>query len=222
MRKGWISSALSAAAILVAVGVASDLVRGTLQKRELTRAEQRSRIPLDILDPATARVKLTGADLAAFLKRRPLKVGDPAPELEVTDFRRRQVRIPSGDGRPTIVVVSCGCQICSGYVRDAERVSLRAASKPHLLAIVANRSEYAWGHYAGTFAFHEAVHLVQDKEGTLLQQMRPPGSDPTQLPLIWVANGAGRVGLVEQPKEGANCVQPLLRAVNAERLARRQ
>jgi hypothetical protein len=150
-----------------------------------------------------------------------LKVGDPAPQLDIADFRKRKVRIPSGDGRPTIVVVSCGCQICSGYVRDAERVSLRAPSQPHLLAIVANRSEYAWGHYAGTFAFHDTVHLVQDKDGTLIRQMRPSGADPTQLPLIWVANTAGRLSYVEQPK-GVNSVQPLLRAVNEARLTHRQ
>ena len=195
-------------ACLPALLLAIDFGRRAAQDRkQYDLPPERYAPPDDVIVPSSAAYELKGAELQTFLARRPLVPGVAAPRIDAIDFRNERLRIPAGDGKPTVWAVSDGSQDCAQVLHQLVDLHERLGGQLHIAAFVATHSEYVWGHHGGTFG-HSALQVVHDPDGQYYRQMRPPGKDPTETPAVYACDGRGVIRYVAQPDPQAQPTWP--------------
>lgn len=193
----------------VVIGVMADLWHAAERNRPPDREALKKSIPLDVLDPSSGAVELEGESLQSFLSQRPLAVGSRAPKLQTTDYLNRPVSVPDRAGRPTVCVVSCGCQLCAASIDRLYKLQRASGNRFNPLTLVVTESHYVWGHHANSYLWKENFRMIHDEEGTYRKQMRPPGMNPTQLPFAWACDARGVVRYAAQPRPGQDWTHAL-------------
>jgi len=204
-----------AAGVALGLGVlaGAELVQRWLRDRPSSIQERLARIPAEIRDPHSAVPALDAVRAARFQQRRPDLPGSPGPRLDLLDFRGERVRIPSGDGKASVCVVSDGTSGCARTLYDLLELSQSHAGQIHALGLVATRSHYLWSHHGGSFGMRRAIQLVHDEEGKYLDLVRPRGSRPLELPIVWACDSRGRLTYVAQPQSEPGWVRSLVKVL---------
>lgn len=198
MKQQWFKAGIYSLACIPAALILLDLGRATIKNQPVPPSVLMAQVPKDILNPASAHVALDAAGLRRYTAQKPSRSGDPVPTMKTIDFRNEEMVIPATDGKPTVWVVSCGCVECGGVVHELVRLREAYGEQFHAAAIVATRSHYVWGHHGGSFG-SKPIQVARDEAGSLAFRLRPPGPNPTQLPIVWCCDGQGILRYTGRP-----------------------
>ena len=200
---------------LVIAAVMHDVYRGLTAESARTPPLP-SKPPADIMDPSTAAYRPEGGAWQQYLQRSPLVPGALAPRLAISDHLDRRGNVPTPH-KPSVWLVLCGCRDCAAAGQRILELQNGVGRKLEVVIFISSTSNYVWDRMR--MSLGGIARMVEDKDGAYYRQLRAPGRQYSQLPMVWgVSNG--RVRYFNRParQKHDEWVEELRKALRVERV----